>query len=68
MELNLLTNQHFSKLRVRIITDAPRNVDVRFVDGVFLIQCLVNLPSSFGYVANVILSHLASPDNRVDFA
>ena len=28
----------FSKLEVRIITDAPRNVDACIVDGMFLVQ------------------------------
>ena len=37
----------FSKLEVRIITDALRNVDVCIVDGMFLVQSRVDLPSTF---------------------
>ena len=37
------------------------------MDGMFLIQSLVDLPSTFGGVANVILSRLARHANRVDF-
>ena len=53
----------FSKLGVRIITDALRNLDVRIVDGMFLVQSHVDLPSTIGGEANVtVLS------NHVDFA
>ena len=38
----------FSKLEVRIITDAPRNIDNCIVDGMFLVQSHVELPSTFG--------------------
>ena len=39
----------FSKLEVRIkITDAPRNIDACIVDGMFLVQSRVDLPSTFG--------------------
>ena len=48
----------FSKLKVRIITDALRNVDVCIVDGIFLVQSHVDLPSTFGGEANVTLSRL----------
>ena len=48
----------FSKLKVRIITDALRNVDICIVDGIFLVQSHVDLPSTFGGEANVTLSHL----------
>ena len=37
----------FSKLGVRIITDAPRNIDACYVDGMFLVQSHVDLPSTF---------------------
>ena len=57
----------FSKFEARVVTDAPRNVDVSIVDGMFLIQSLVDLPPTFGGVANVILSRLARLANRVDF-
>ena len=33
---------------MRIITDAPRNVDVCIVDRMFLVQSHVDLPSTFG--------------------
>ena len=48
----------FSKLEVRIITDALRNVDVCIVDGMFLVQSHVDLPSTFGSEANATLSRL----------
>ena len=38
----------FSKLEVRIITDAPRNIDACIIDGMFLVQSHVDLPSTFG--------------------
>ena len=43
---------------MRKIKDTPRNVDVRIVEGMFLIQYLVYLPLSFGGVENVIMSCL----------
>ena len=48
----------FSELRVRIITDAVRNVDVCIVDEMFLVQSHVDLPSTIGGEANVTLSRL----------
>ena len=48
----------FSKLEVRIIKDALRNVDVCIVDGMFLVQSHVDLPSTFGGEANVTMSRL----------
>ena len=48
----------FSKLEVRIIKDSLRNVDVCIVDGMFLVQSHVDLPSTFGGEANVTLSRL----------
>ena len=53
-----------SKLKVRIITDAPRQVDVCIVDGMFLVQSHVD----FGGEANMTLSRLVRRANRVDFA
>ena len=58
----------FSKREVRIITDSPRNVDACIVDGMFLVQSHVDLPSNFGGKANVTLSRLARRANHVDFA
>ena len=58
----------FSKFKVRIITDAPINVDACFVDGMFLLQSHVNLPSTFGGQANMTLSRLVRRANYVDFA
>ena len=43
----------FSKLEVRIITDAPRNIDACNVNGMFLVQFHVDLPSTFGGQVNV---------------
>ena len=64
----LLTNQLFSKLKVRIITDAPRNIDACIGDGMFLVQSHVQLPSTFGGQANVTLFRLVRRANNVDFA
>ena len=61
----LLTNQLFSKLEVRIITDAPRNIDACIVDGMFLVQFHVDLPSTFGGQAKVTLSRLVRRANHV---
>ena len=63
----LLTKQLFSKLEVRIITDAPRNIDACIVDGMFLVQSYVDLHSTFGGEANVTLSRLVRRANHVDF-
>ena len=49
----------FSKLEVRIITDAPRNIAC-IVDGMFLVQSRVDLPSPFGGQANMTLSESVS--------
>ena len=69
MELKyLLKNQPFSKLKVRIITDAPRNIYPCIGDGMFLVQSHVDLPSTFGGQANMTLSRLVSCANHVDFA
>ena len=57
-----------SKLEVRITTDAPRNEDVCIVDGMFLVQSHVDLPSTFGGGANVTLSRLVRRGNHIDFA
>ena len=46
----------FSKLEMRIITDASRNIDACIVDGMFLVQSLVDLPSTFGGQVNMTLS------------
>ena len=53
---------------MRIITDASRNVDVCIVDGMFLVQSQVDLPSTFGGEASMTLSRLVSRANHVDFA
>ena len=58
----------FSKLEVRIITDASRNVDVCIADGMFLVHSRVDLPSTFGGEANMTLSRLVRRANHVDFA
>ena len=63
-----LKSTPFSKPEVRILTNAPRNTDVCIVDGMFLVQSHVDLPSMFGGVANVNLSRLVRRRNRVDFA
>ena len=53
---------------MRIITDAPRNVETCIVDGIFLVQSHVHLPSTFGGQANVTLARLLRRVNHVDFA
>ena len=58
----------FRKLKVRIITVAPRYVDVCIVDGKFLVQSHVDLPSIFGGEANVTPFCLVRRANHVDFA
>ena len=50
----------FSKLEVRIITDAPINIDSCTVDGMFLVQSRVDLPSTFGGQTNKTLSETVS--------
>ena len=52
---------------MRIITDAPRNIDACIVDGNFLVQSRVDLPSTFAGQANVTLSRLVRRANHVDF-
>ena len=59
---------HFSKLEVRIITDAPRNIDACIVDGMFLVQSHVYFSSIFGGQANGTLSRLVRSADHVDFA
>ena len=53
---------------MRIITDAPRNIDACIVDGTFLVHSHVDLPSTFGGQANVTLSRLVRRTNYADFA
>ena len=53
---------------MRIITNAHRNVDVCIVDGMFLVQSHIDLPSTFGGEASVTLSRLVRHTNHVDFA
>ena len=53
---------------MRIITDAPRNVDVCIAAGMFLVQTHVDLPSTVGSEANVTLFRLVRRANHVDFA
>ena len=62
MDLKYLLTNHlfFSKLKVRIITDAPRNIDACIVDGMLLVQSRVDLPSFFGGQANMTLSESLS--------
>ena len=58
----------FSKLEMRIITDASRNIDACIVDGMFLVKFHIDLPSTFGGQANVTVSCLIRHANLVDFA
>ena len=53
---------------MKIITDAPRNIDNCIVDGMFLVHYDVDLPSTFGGQANVTLSCLGRRANHVDYA
>ena len=50
----------FSKLEVRLITDAPRNIDACIVDGMYLVQSRVGLSSTFGGQANMTLPESVS--------
>ena len=58
----------FSKLDVRITTDAPRNINACIVDGMFLIKYHVDLPTIVHGQANVTLSRSVRCANHVDFA
>ena len=58
----------FSKLEVRIITDASRNIDACIVNGMFLVQSHVDLPATCSGQANVTLSRFVKLANHVDFA
>ena len=53
---------------MRILTDAPRNVDACIVDRMFLVQYHVDLHSTFCGVANITLSRFVRRAYRVDFA
>ena len=53
---------------MKIITDAPRNLDAGIVDGMLLVQSRVYLPFTFDGEANVTLSRLVRRANHVDFA
>ena len=68
LKISLDKSTLFSKLKVRIITDAPRNIDASIVDGMFLIQSHLDLPSTIGGQADVTLSRLIRCANHVDFA
>ena len=70
MDLQISTDKStlICKLEVRIITDAPRNVDACIVDGMFLVQSHVDLSITFGGQANMTLSLLVRRANHVDFA
>ena len=69
-ELKVSTDKStlFSKLKVRIIADAPRNINACIADGMFLVQSHVDLPSTFGGQANVTVSRLVRRAIHVDFA
>ena len=62
LEISTDKSTLFSKLEVRIIIDAPRNVDESIVDGIFLIKSHVDLCG----IANV--SCLVRRANLVDSA
>ena len=68
LKMSTDTSTLFCKLKMRIITDAPRNIDVCIVDRMFLVQSNVDLPSIFGGQANVTLSCLVRQANYVGFA
>ena len=53
---------------MRILTDAPRNIDTCTADGMFLLRSDVDMPSTFGGEANVTLSRLVRRANHVDYA
>ena len=68
MDLSTDKSTLFSELEVRIIKNAPRNVNACIIDGMFLVQHHVDLPSTFGGQAHVTLSRLVSRANYVNFA
>ena len=58
----------FSKLKVRTITDAPRNVNACIVDGMFQLKSRVDLVSTFGGQANATLCRFVRCANHEYFA
>ena len=63
-----MTFAHIDGLKISTDTLAPRYIDACIVDGMFLVHSHVDLPSTFGGQANVILSRLVRRANHVDFA
>ena len=55
------------KLEKRVVTEDPSNCDACVVDGMFLVQSLTNLPSTFGGVAKTILNILCGLARCVHF-
>ncbi|KAH3852417.1 hypothetical protein DPMN_094925 [Dreissena polymorpha] len=51
----------------RITTEPPQRIDVTIIDGMFLVQTMTALPSTFTEIAKVIISRLSGLSSRVDF-
>ena len=47
-------------------TCPPEKVDVVIVDAMFLFHTLVNLPTTYGEIAQMILSRLCEMAHRID--
>ncbi|KAH3853429.1 hypothetical protein DPMN_095952 [Dreissena polymorpha] len=54
-------------LEDRITSEPPQRIDATIIDGMFLIQTMTDLPSTFAEIAKVIISRLSSLSSRVDF-
>lgn len=55
------------KLEGMVEHDKPSAIDVTLVDAMFLLHALVNLPASFGEIAELILRRLCDMAPRTDF-
>ncbi|KAH3775245.1 hypothetical protein DPMN_176645 [Dreissena polymorpha] len=55
-------------LEDRITSGPPQRIDATIIDGIFLIQTMTDLPSTFAEIAKVIISRLSSLSSRVYFA
>ncbi len=54
-------------LEDRITSEPPQRIDATIIDGMFLIQTMTALPSTFAEIAKVIISRLSGLSSRVDF-
>ena len=54
------------KLEGMVESEKPGDIDVTLVDAMFLLHTLLNLPPTFGGVAEVILRRLCEMSPRTD--